>query len=159
MQMGIKSGIVKELMVGEDGKLVSALCPLHPSGNENDCSTNACSLSSRPNEGQTFLALSAMPGTLLQCCHGEVIVILLATGYLGEYHTASPGPVRSGAHAVRHPQAALPALSFHFLTPSATLLPLRDVMAPHSSTLAWKIPWTEEPGRLQSMGSLGVGHD
>ena len=33
------------------------------------------------------------------------------------------------------------------------------VMAPHSSTLAWRIPWTEEPGRLQSMGSLGVGHD
>ena len=35
----------------------------------------------------------------------------------------------------------------------------RKAMAPHSSTLAWKIPWTEEPGRLQSMGSLGVGHD
>ena len=33
------------------------------------------------------------------------------------------------------------------------------VMAPHSSTLAWKTPWTEEPGRLQSMGSLRVGHD
>ena len=32
-------------------------------------------------------------------------------------------------------------------------------MAPHSSTLAWKIPWTEEPGRLQSMGSHRVGHD
>ena len=32
-------------------------------------------------------------------------------------------------------------------------------MAPHSSTLAWKIPWMEEPGRLQSMASLGVGHD
>ena len=32
-------------------------------------------------------------------------------------------------------------------------------MAPHSSTLAWKIPWTEEPVRLQSMGSLRVGHD
>ena len=32
-------------------------------------------------------------------------------------------------------------------------------MVPHSSTLAWKIPWTEEPGRLQSMGSLSVGHD
>ena len=30
-------------------------------------------------------------------------------------------------------------------------------MAPYSSTLAWKIPWTEEPGRLQSMGSLRVG--
>ena len=32
-------------------------------------------------------------------------------------------------------------------------------MAPHSSTLAWKIPWMEEPGSLQSMGSLRVGHD
>ena len=32
-------------------------------------------------------------------------------------------------------------------------------MAPHSSTLAWKIPWTEEPGRLQSMGSQRDGHD
>ena len=32
-------------------------------------------------------------------------------------------------------------------------------MAPHSSTLAWKIPWTEEPSGLQSMGSLRVGHD
>ena len=35
----------------------------------------------------------------------------------------------------------------------------RKTMAPHSSTLAWKIPWTEGPGGLQSMGSLGVGHD
>ena len=32
-------------------------------------------------------------------------------------------------------------------------------MAPHSSTLAWKIPWMEEPGRLQSMGSRRVEHD
>ena len=32
-------------------------------------------------------------------------------------------------------------------------------MAPHSSTLAWKIPWTEEPEGLQTMGSLRVGHD
>ena len=32
-------------------------------------------------------------------------------------------------------------------------------MAAHSSTLAWEIPWMEEPGRLQSMGSLRVGHD
>ena len=32
-------------------------------------------------------------------------------------------------------------------------------MATHSSTVAWQIPWTEEPGRLQSMGLLGVGHD
>ena len=37
--------------------------------------------------------------------------------------------------------------------------PLEKAMAPHSSTLAWKIPWTEGPGRLQSMRSLRVGHD
>ena len=36
---------------------------------------------------------------------------------------------------------------------------LLRAMAPHSSTLAWKIPWTEEPGRLQSTGSRRVGHD
>ena len=36
---------------------------------------------------------------------------------------------------------------------------MEKAMAPHSSTLAWKIPWTEEPGRLQSMGSQRVGHD
>ena len=36
--------------------------------------------------------------------------------------------------------------------------PLEKGMAPHSSILAWKIPWTEEPGGLQSMGSPRVGH-
>ena len=36
---------------------------------------------------------------------------------------------------------------------------LEKAMAPHSSTLAWKIPWMEKPGGLQSMGSLRVGHD
>ena len=37
--------------------------------------------------------------------------------------------------------------------------PLEKEMAIHSSTIAWKIPWTEEPGRLQSMGSQRVEHD
>ena len=37
--------------------------------------------------------------------------------------------------------------------------PLEEEMATHSSILAWKIPWTEEPGRLQSEGSQRVGHD
>ena len=37
--------------------------------------------------------------------------------------------------------------------------PLEKEMATHSSTLAWKIPWKEEPGRLQSMGLQRVGHD
>ena len=37
--------------------------------------------------------------------------------------------------------------------------PLEEGMATHSSILAWRIPWTEKPGRLQSMGSQRVGHD
>ena len=45
--------------------------------------------------------------------------------------------------------------SFGYWYPSFS----EKAMAPHSSTLAWKIPWTEEPGGLQSMGLLGVGHD
>ena len=43
------------------------------------------------------------------------------------------------------------SFGFHFF--------LEKAMAPHSSTLAWKIPWTEDPGMLQSMGSWRVGHD
>ena len=39
------------------------------------------------------------------------------------------------------------------------LVILEKAMAPHSSTLVWKIPWMEEPRGLQSMGSLRVGHD
>ena len=45
-----------------------------------------------------------------------------------------------------------------FIPPPPTFPP-EKAMAPHSRTLAWKIPWTEEPGRLQSMGSRRVGHD
>ena len=45
--------------------------------------------------------------------------------------------------------------TFAFQSPIMT----EKAMAPHSSTLAWKIPWTEEPGGLQSMGALGVGQD
>ena len=37
--------------------------------------------------------------------------------------------------------------------------PLQKGMATHSSILAWRVPWTEEPGRLQSMGSQRVGHN
>ena len=37
--------------------------------------------------------------------------------------------------------------------------PLEEEMAPHSSILAWEIPWTEEPGGIQSMGSQRVGHN
>ena len=47
-----------------------------------------------------------------------------------------------------------------FFRKSGTLeLTLEKAMAPHSSVLAWKIPWTEEPGGLPSMGQLRVRHD
>ena len=37
--------------------------------------------------------------------------------------------------------------------------PLEEELATHSSIVAWKTPWTEEPGRIQSMGSQRIGHD
>ena len=46
-----------------------------------------------------------------------------------------------------------------FLITHTYIKKLEKAMAPHSSTLAWKIPWTEEPGRLQSPGSRRVGHN
>ena len=48
----------------------------------------------------------------------------------------------------------LPAMRLIWVQSLAREDPLEKEMATHSSTLAWKIPWTEEPGRLQSMGSL-----
>ena len=53
---------------------------------------------------------------------------------------------------------AIPLLGI-YLTKIKNSNLMEKAMAPHSSTLAWKIPWTEGPGELQSMGSLGVGHD
>ena len=55
------------------------------------------------------------------------------------------------------------AFAYNAGDPGSIFLGQKDLlekeMATHSSTLAWKIPWTEEPGRLQSMGWQRVGHD
>ena len=56
------------------------------------------------------------------------------------------------------PLVLLMRLFLSYLNP-VNLKSTEKTMAPHSSTLAWKIPWTEEPGRLQSMGSRRVKHD
>ena len=65
-------------------------------------------------------------------------------------------------------QCLAPSLCFHLMLLTFVLKETiclflfysrEKAMAPHSNTLAWQIPWTEEPGRLQSMGSLRVGHD
>ena len=68
--------------------------------------------------------------------------------------TEEPGGLQStGLQRVGHNWATSLSLSFFPLTSSIGITSEKAV-APHSSTLAWKIPWTEEPGRLQSMGSL-----
>ena len=51
------------------------------------------------------------------------------------------------------------SVSIHQMTSLWLTLFSKKAKAPHSSTLAWKIPWMEEPGRLQSLGLLRVGHD
>ena len=60
-------------------------------------------------------------------------------------------------HGVAKSWTGLKRLSMHICMSLSHQM--EKAMAPHSSTLAWKIPWTEEPGRLQSMGSLRVGYD
>ena len=59
------------------------------------------------------------------------------------------------AQTVKH----LPAMQKTWVGSLGQEDPLEKEMAAHSSALAWKIPWTEEPGGLQSMGSQRVGHD
>ena len=60
----------------------------------------------------------------------------------------------AAVHGVARSRTQLSDFTFTFHSHA-----LEKAMATHSSTLAWKIPWMEEPGRLQSMGSLRVGHD
>ena len=78
---------------------------------------------------------------------------------------ASLEGIQSPASGLRCCFLTLPPLSPHplpFLISNCLYLPfptLEKEMATHSSTLAWRIPWREEPGRLQSMGSQRVRHD
>ena len=60
----------------------------------------------------------------------------------------------AAVHGITKSQTQLSDFSFTFHFHA-----LEKEMATHSSTLAWKIPWMEEPGGLQSMGSRRVGHD
>ena len=72
------------------------------------------------------------------------------------YHTFFPLWLCSGAEVQKQ---AKNMFVFSFLIWLSVDLFLEKAVAPHSSTLAWKIPWTEEPGRPQSMGLLRVRHD
>ena len=64
-----------------------------------------------------------------------------------------------GASLVAQRLKHLPAMQETWVQSLGREDPLEKEMATHSSTLAWRIPWREEPGRLQSMGSQRVGHD
>jgi len=85
--------------------------------------------------------------------------------YVGEgdgtplQYSCLENPMGGGAwwaavHGVAKSRTRLSDFTFTFHFPA-----LEREMVTHSSVLAWKIPWTEEPGRLQSMGSLRVRHD
>ena len=64
-----------------------------------------------------------------------------------------------GASMVAQTLKYLPAMQETWVQFLGQEDPMEKEMAIHSSTLAWKIPWTEKPGRLQSVGSQRVGHD
>ena len=83
-------------------------------------------------------------------------------------HSCLENPMERGAgwatvHGVEKSQTWLKQLSKHarieLIILTCRLCKVEKAMAPHSSTLAWKIPWTEEPGGVQSMGLLRVRHD
>ena len=67
--------------------------------------------------------------------------------------------VSNGASLVAQTVKRLPAMWETWVQSLGQEDPLEKEMATHSSTLAWKIPWMEEPGGLQSMGSQRVGHN
>jgi len=73
--------------------------------------------------------------------------------------TAFSFPHKSRASLVALTVKCLPAMRETWVRSQGWKDPLEKEMATHSSTLAWKIPWTEEPGGLQSMESQRVGHD
>ena len=70
-------------------------------------------------------------------------------GKLNSSHSTGKGQVSFQSQRKAMPKNAQTTAQLHS----------SHMLVTHSSTLAWKIPWTEEPGRLQSMGSLLVGHD
>ena len=67
--------------------------------------------------------------------------------------------VNTGASLVAQMVKHLPAMRETWVRPLGWEDPLEKAVATHSSILTWKIPWTEQPGRLQPTGSQRVGHD
>ena len=91
--------------------------------------------------GEQSLYLLHVPLSTVYCCHWVKVL------------------VRVQASLVAQTLKRWPAMRETWVRSPGWEDPLEKEMATHSSTLAWKIPWVEEPGRLQSMGLQRVGHD
>ena len=105
-------------------------------------------------------------------CQGLNLLLIPSPGPLTQSHCVSQHQgqeshrlqwyslehIRSG-FLVAQRVKRLPAMQETWVQSLGREDPLEKEMATHSSTLAWDIPWTEKPGRLQSMGSQRVGHD
>ena len=89
------------------------------------------------------MVLMARTSRFLECLETENCQVLISCGLQGD-------------SVVKNPPAMLEA---QVRSPGQEDLLLEKEMTAHSCILAWEIPWTEEPGRLQSIGSQRVGHD
>ena len=83
-----------------------------------------------------------------------------SSGSVSDHHNKRNITIKRMTWIFQSPSTCNITFTLHYGLLSVTsICCLEKAMAPPSSTLAWKIPWTEEPGRLQSMGSLRVGYD
>ena len=85
------------------------------------------------------------------------IIIIFSLSRTLKTYPLSKFQIRTSLEAQRLKR--LPAMWETWVRSLGRADPLEKEMATHSSILAWRIPWTEEPGRLQSVGSQRVGHD
>ena len=104
-------------------------------------------------------SVSALPGDTT----AYLFLLLLAPFSFWARKTAAqalPGPPRLGGALLSASLGSASSQgSIGAQNKPRPIVGVEKAMAPHSSTLAWKIPWMEEPGGLQTMGSLRVGHD
>ena len=132
-----------------------------------DTITNVCSFL-RPQNPVPFLC-SASPQQLLQPSRLFLNSLSFHRALQGQNHQAQSlkhkliclpcfKPVYQ-ASLVAQMVKSLPAVQETWVQSLGEEGPLEKEMAAHSSVLAWKTPWIEEPGRVQSMGSQRVGHD
>ena len=119
-----------------------------------------CALCFDPGVWGSFSGTEEDSGTHQTCSLSSVLPqIIFQYVTLCSWARISRTGIRSADHILLTSPTCPKFGKFMDLTWRLIGVPSEKAMAPHSSTLAWKIPWTEEPGRLQSMGSQRVRHD